>query len=166
MNPFDHIATAVPLSDWLSLLLAATAIGLAITVAEIARRHFRRSSEFTRKWVHVAVGLMMFFIPLFFRSGLPLLVIGVLAVLFTFITIKYDLFRGINNQRDSYGLVYYCLSFVILLLLTWPDQVFYSGGSHAGYGSCRRGSGFGRTITKKHPGATVLFVITSRWKDR
>jgi uncharacterized protein (TIGR00297 family) len=94
-----------------------------IMAGEGARVVLRLSPEFTRKFVHVSVGLLIFWAPWIFTSAVPALVLAALFVVMNLIAVRLGLFKSIHGTtRSTYGTVYYPLAFLILILLFWRTQ--------------------------------------------
>jgi uncharacterized protein (TIGR00297 family) len=110
-------------SDWLFLLFFFLAIFIVITLAEIFRRLMFWSSEATRKLVHIFVGALIATTPFFFQSKWPMVVLGVLFTLVDFVAVKQNMLQGMHGtKRQTYGTVYYPISFVLLVLLLWDNH--------------------------------------------
>lgn len=94
-----------------------------IMAGEGARVVLRLSPEFTRKFVHVSVGLLIFWAPWIFTSAVPALVLAALFVVMNLIAVRLGLFKSIHGTtRITYGTVYYPLAFLVLILLFWRTQ--------------------------------------------
>ena len=119
----SHLFDPVPASDWLMILGLFSGILVLIALSELLRRRRGWPGEFTRKLVHVLVGVMMFFIPILLQSSLPMVLIAAFFTLGNWIAIRRHLLQGMHGARESYGTVYYPFSFLLLVLLAWPGQV-------------------------------------------
>lgn len=120
---FSHLFDPVPVRDWLMILALFGGILLLIALSELLRRWRGWPGEFTRKLVHVLVGVMMFFIPILLQSSLPMVLIAAFFTLGNWAAIRLHLLQGMHGARESYGTVYYPLAFLLLVLLAWPGQV-------------------------------------------
>lgn len=135
----SHLFEPVPPRDWLIILGLFLGIVALISISEIFRRRRQWSEEFNRKLVHILVGLLMFFIPILLQTSLPMVLIAAFFTLANFIALRKGWLKGMHGARHSpstgsehnpsagsghsYGTVFYPLSFLILVLLCWPDQV-------------------------------------------
>ncbi len=110
-----------PTSDeWVIFTIIFISIGIFIGVAEFLRHRFHGSPEITRKLVHILTGLLIFFAPNVFYSGIPAILLAVTFITVNFFAIQFNLLKGMHGtNRHSYGTVYYPLSFLILVLLFW-----------------------------------------------
>ena len=118
----SHIFRPVPAGDWFSLLGLFLGIVVFIGLAEALRKKRNWPSEFTRKLVHIAVGVLMFFSPILLESSLPLILMAGLFTVTNFMAMKKGWLKGMESDRESYGTTLYPLAFLILLLLTWENQ--------------------------------------------
>lgn len=108
--------------EWWRLLFVFLGLLGTIGVGEAVRSFFRWSSEFTRKLVHVSVGILIFFAPPIFSAALPAIVLALFFIVSNFLAIKLGLLKGMHaTTRATYGTVYYPLSFLILVFMFWYD---------------------------------------------
>jgi len=101
---------------------AGVLIGLAafVGVGEFVRGVFRWSPEFTRKLVHVSVGILIVFAPSIFVVPLPAIILALLFIVVNFLAVRFGLLKGMHDPtRRSYGTVYYPLAFLILVMVFW-----------------------------------------------
>ncbi len=112
-----------PTSDeWSLFFIIFIAIGLFIGIAEFLRYRFHGSPEITRKLVHILTGILIYFAPQVFYSGIPAILLAVTFICVNFVAVQFDLLKGIHGtNRHSYGTVYYPLSFLALVLLFWDS---------------------------------------------
>lgn len=121
---FRHLLEPVPASDWLVILVLFAGIACLIALSELIRKQFRWSQEFTRKLVHISVGLLMFFAPVLLHSSLPMVLIALFFIFVNGFALHKGLLKGMHGERHSYGTVYYPLSFLLLVLFAWPEHKF------------------------------------------
>ncbi len=106
--------------EWWRLVFVVPGVFLMILAGEGARLVLRLSPEFTRKFVHVSVGVLIFWAPWIFTSAVPALVLAALFVVMNLIAVELGLFKSIHGTtRSTYGTVYYPLAFLLLILLFW-----------------------------------------------
>ena len=108
-------------ADWLLIGAAFAIILVIIAIAEIIRRILQISSEFTRKLVHLLVGILLCFVPVYLQSAVPMIAIAAFFVVGNFISLKLGWFKSIHGDRHSYGTVFYPLSFLVLVVFFWPN---------------------------------------------
>ena len=110
----------VPATDWLLIVFAFAIILLIIVMAEIIRRILKIPSEFTRKLVHLFVGVLLCIIPLRLQTAIPMIGIAAFFVVGNFVSLQLGWFKSIHGDRHSYGTVFYPLSFLLLVVFFWP----------------------------------------------
>lgn len=120
-----HFFSAPSSQEWWRF--GAILIGLVVMIGagEAVRIWRNWSPEFSRKLVHVSVGILFFFAPTLFVVPLPALILAVTFIAVTFVAIRFRVFPGMHSTaRLSYGTVFYPLSFLILTLLFWFKAPF------------------------------------------
>ena len=144
-----------------------------ILAGEGARVFLRLSPEFTRKFVHISVGLLIFCAPWIFTSALPALVLASLSAVLNLIAVRLGLFKAIHGtNRITYGTVYYPLAFLILILLFWRSApmilslsmlvLALADAAAAIIGqTVRRPTQYMLTSDKKSVHGSVAYVITA-----
>jgi len=106
--------------EWWRLVIVVPAVMAMILAGEGARVLFHLPSEFTRKFVHISVGLLIFCAPWIFTSAIPAMALAVLFIVMNTVAVKLGLFKSMHGtSRVTYGTVYYPLAFLILILLFW-----------------------------------------------
>ena len=117
-----HLLSPPTNSEWIYFSLIFLGLGTFIAAAELVRKALHWSPEVTRKLVHISTGVLIFFTPQIFNSGIPPILLAVIFISVNFAAIKFGLLKGIHGtNRRSYGTVYYPLSFLILVLLCWDS---------------------------------------------
>ena len=112
----------VPSSDWFHFLYFFLGIVLFIAIAEKTRTTVGWSPEVNRKLVHILTGVLIFFTPFFFVSSKPLILMAVIFIGVNYFGVKTEKLKGMHNtQRQTYGTVYYPISFLLLVLLCWKN---------------------------------------------
>ena len=120
---FSHILEPVPTRDWIIISTLFIGILILIAISEFIRRRLQWSPEFTRKLVHILVGVMMFFIPILLQTSSPMVLIATFFIITNLFALKKGVLKGMHGARESYGTAFYPLSFLILVLLCWPQHV-------------------------------------------
>jgi len=115
-----HLLSPPTTSEWIYFSLLFLGLGTFIVVAELVRKALHWSPEVIRKLVHISTGVLIFFAPQIFNSGIPAILLAVIFISVNFAAIEFGLLKGMHGtNRHSYGTVYYPLSFLILVLLCW-----------------------------------------------
>ena len=110
------------LSPWLALMLAFAYVLVAIGLGELLRRSLHASKEFTRKFIHIAVGMISVPTVLWF-SDLRWAVIPPLAfVVINYLDYRFGIVQAMmSSNRSNLGTVYFPLAFAAILVLFWGD---------------------------------------------
>lgn len=120
-----NLFSAPTSNEWMLFALLFGAIGLFIVIAEYLRNKLHGSPEITRKLVHILTGVLIFFAPELFHSGVPAILLALLFIVINFIAIQLGLLKGMHGtHRRTYGTVYYPLSFLILVVLFWDSAPY------------------------------------------
>jgi phytol kinase len=98
--------------------IAATIIFVFVVIgfAELVRRQFSLSSNFTRKVIHVGVGNWIFLWPFAFDNWYAILVPPALFVLLNYVSYRRELFKAMERREKAGGLgtVYYAISLAVI----------------------------------------------------
>ncbi len=107
-------------NDWTALVVFLAAIFTLIGLSEGARKYFQWQPEFSRKLVHVLVGVLLSFAPFILNAAWPALALGILFVGINYFALKNNSFKGMHTtERLTYGTVYFPLAFVFLVWIYW-----------------------------------------------
>jgi len=89
---------------------------IVIGVAELVRKRFSYSSNFTRKVIHVGVGNWVFLWPFAFDNWYAIIVPPALFVILNYVSYRRELFKAMERKEKAGGLgtVYYAVSLVII----------------------------------------------------
>ena len=120
------ISTASILIDYnLYLFSACGFIFSLLCFSNIAHKKKLIRPEVNRRIVHISVGLLISFSPLNFYSNLFPIIMGISFILVNLISFKINAFQGIHAQeRESYGTIYFPLSYSIIVLFFWEESNF------------------------------------------
>lgn len=102
--------------DMRALLISVLYVGALVGLSELLRRLTGRGGEFTRKFVHVGVGLWiiptLFLFTKWYWAALP----AAAALVMNFASMRLKLIRSIERSDSAdYGTVLFPLSFVICI---------------------------------------------------
>ncbi len=115
------------IADWQTLGLFFLTLGVVLALAEGLKKYLHLSDEFSRKFVHVAVGMLV----LIYASNLDTPHVIVFAslcfTLINFIVLKFNLLPAMATGRISYGTVLYPLTIAISAAYFWyqDKNIFY-----------------------------------------
>ena len=120
MDVLQLFLAAPSVEEWWRFAGVLAGLTTLVAVGEIVRGVFRWSPEFTRKLVHVSVGILIVFAPLIFIVPLPAILLALLFIIVNFLAVRFGLLKGMHDSsRRSYGTVYYPLAFLILVMVFW-----------------------------------------------
>ena len=90
---------------------------IVIAIAEVIRKSFSLSSNFTRKVIHVGVGNWIFLWPFAFDHWYAIIVPPALFVVLNYISYRRELFKAMERKEKAGGLgtVYYALSLTVIV---------------------------------------------------
>ncbi len=117
------------MTDALAVGLSFAYVFAMLGLAEGLRRRRRYSVDFTRKFIHIAVGMWAYGTVLLFRSRTwavvpPLAFVGINALSY-----RLGLFRAMETgQKGHFGTLYFPLAFAVLIWILWgrPDLLVAS----------------------------------------
>ena len=108
------------MSDWLAIAISFIYIFASLGIAEGLRKIFRFSPEFTRKFVHIAVGMWSIGTVLLFQSRWMAIIPPASFVLLNYISYKKETFKAMESaDKSNLGTIYFPLAFVFIVLLFW-----------------------------------------------
>jgi phytol kinase len=106
----------------ITLVLAFVYVSIVLALGEGLRRVLRLSVEFTRKFVHIAVGMIAFPLVLLFREWYWAIIPPLVFILVNYVSYRRQLFLGIETgEKNQLGTVYFPISFSILIPLLWSQ---------------------------------------------
>lgn len=108
------------MTDPLALIPAFLYVVLILGIAEALRWRLGLSVEFTRKFVHVGVGMIAFPLVVLFHSPYWAVIPPVTFIFINYLSYRRGLLRAMETgERGQLGTVYFPISFSILILLLW-----------------------------------------------
>ena len=112
-----------PPADWLRFFFFLLGIILFIAIAEKTRAALDWSPEVNRKLVHILTGILVFFTPFFFTSSSPLIWMAVIFIVVNYFGVRTGKLKGMHStERQSYGTVFYPLTFLFLVITCWKNH--------------------------------------------
>jgi phytol kinase len=107
-------------SDWLALIISYVYVFAVIGVGEGLRRWRGYSTEFTRKLIHICVGLWAFGTVLLFQHWYFAIIPPLSFVILNYISYRGEIFKAVETgEKGNLGTVYFPISFTIILCLFW-----------------------------------------------
>jgi len=107
-------------SDWLALVISYVYVFAVIGVGEGLRKWRGYSTEFTRKLIHISVGMWAFGTVLLFEHWYFAIIPPLSFVVLNYISYRGEIFKSVElGEKGNLGTVYFPISFAIILCLFW-----------------------------------------------
>ncbi len=107
-------------SDWLALIISYVYVFAVIGVGEGLRKWRGYSTEFTRKLIHISVGLWAFGTVLLFQHWYFAIIPPLSFVALNYISYRREIFKAVETgEKGNLGTVYFPISFAVILYLLW-----------------------------------------------
>jgi phytol kinase len=107
-------------SDWLALVVSYVFVFAAIGIAEAMRKWRGYSTDFTRKFIHIAVGTWSVGTVLLFDRWYMAVIPAVSFILINYISHRRETFKAMETgDKGNLGTVYFPFSFAIVIPLFW-----------------------------------------------
>lgn len=108
------------MSNTLGIIVCFAYVFAIIGVAEGLRRWRGYGSGFTRKVIHIGVGMMSWFLPFLFTSALPFVFACVVFMVINFVDWRYGLIGSMQSKhRSNLGTVYFPFAAAVVALIFW-----------------------------------------------
>lgn len=108
------------MNDALAIIISFVYVFAAIGIAEGLRRAFKWPAEFTRKFIHIAVGMWSVGTALLFTSKWFAIIPPLSFVALNYISYRRNTFAAMESEdKSNLGTVYFPLAFAIIILLTF-----------------------------------------------
>jgi phytol kinase len=108
------------MSDPVALVLAFVYVSVILALEEGLRRGLKLSVEFTRKFVHVGVGMIAFLIVVIFHEWYFAVIPPLVFIAVNYVSYRRNIFLGMETgEKGQLGTVYFPISFSILIPLLW-----------------------------------------------
>jgi phytol kinase len=108
------------MTNTLGFLIALVYIFAIIGAAEGLRRWRGYSSDFTRKVIHIGVGMLSWALPFLFTSPWPFVIACAAFMIINFLDWRYGFFAAMaSTDRSNLGTVYFPFAAAIVALLFW-----------------------------------------------
>lgn len=110
------------MSDSLALVVAFAYVLVILALGEGLRRRLNLSVKFTRKFVHIGVGMIAFPLVVLFKSWHFAIIPPLVFVAINYLSYRRGIFLGMETgEKGQLGTVYFPISFSILIPLLWTQ---------------------------------------------
>jgi phytol kinase len=108
------------MNDWLSFVFCLVYILGLIGLAEGLRHRRGYSNFFTRKVIHIGVGMLIWAIPFLFSTPWPFILACFAFAILTFLDWRYGFFEAMaSSNPQNLGTVYFPLAAAAVVYLFW-----------------------------------------------
>lgn len=110
--------------DYTALLLSYVYVFAVIALGELLRRMARRPADFTRKFIHIGVGMWVLGTALLFRTWYLALIPPATFVLINAFSYWRGTFKAMETgEKGNLGTIYFPISFGLLVFYFWNQPV-------------------------------------------
>lgn len=111
------------MTNALGLLIAYLYIFGIIGIAELLRRWRGYGSDFTRKVIHIGVGMLSWVISLLFDSPWPFVIASATFVIINLVDWRFGIISSMSSgDRSNLGTVYFPLAAAAVAVIFWESQ--------------------------------------------
>jgi phytol kinase len=109
-----------PMNDLIAIAISFVYVFASIGIAEGLRKAFHWPAEFTRKFIHIAVGMWSVGTVLLFTNKGFAMIPPLVFVALNYISYRRSTFAAMEHEdKSNLGTVYFPLAFAIVILLTF-----------------------------------------------
>jgi phytol kinase len=160
------------MTDLLAVLVSFLYVGAAIGLGTALQKWRGYSREFTRKFIHIAVGLIAIPTVLLFKDVRAAIIPPAAFVIINFLDWRFGILQAMQSgDRSNLGTVYFPIAFIAVLLVFWGrPQLVVAAMMPLTWGDALAaivGVRFGRRkytllgYTRTFEGSLALFLITT-----
>ncbi len=107
-------------SEWITFSIFFFTIIAFVGISDLLLKKLKISTNSSRRFVHILVGVLVSISPFLFQSPLPPSVLAITFILLNAIGLKKDMMKGMHSiERISYGTVFFPITYLVLILLYW-----------------------------------------------
>lgn len=107
------------MSNVVGWVIATGYVFVVIGAAEGLRRWQDWPTYFTRKVVHIGVGMLIWMLPFLFTSATPFILTALLFAGLTFLDNIYHFFPAMAGEANNWGTTYFPLAAIAVAALFW-----------------------------------------------
>lgn len=108
------------MNNFVGLLIAFGYIFAVIGLAEVLRRQRGYGTGFTRKFIHIGVGMLSWLVPFLFDSAWPFVLACAVFILINLLDYRVGFFSAMaSSDRTNLGTVYFPLAAAVVAVIFW-----------------------------------------------
>ena len=108
------------MNDWIGLLISVVYIFGLIGIAEGLRQWRGFSNDFTRKVIHIGVGMLAWALPFLFSEPWLFILACLAFMILNFLDWRYGFFAAMSSSsRSNLGTVYFPLAAAVVAYVFW-----------------------------------------------
>lgn len=100
-------------------------LGLLLFITYILNKYFKVNEIITRKLVHINVSFCYVIFYYFFGNSFHIIIPPLTFILLNYISYKKNIFKGMENNKETLGTVFYPISVLIMAIITYAVPQFY-----------------------------------------
>ena len=109
-------------NNLLGIIIATVYIFAIIGLAELLRKWRGYSSNFTRKVIHIGVGMMSWALIFVFTSPWPFIIMCLLFAVFLYLDFRFGFFPAMASQdKNNMGTVYFPIAAAAVVFVFWAQ---------------------------------------------
>ena len=109
-------------NNLLGIIIATVYIFALIGLAELLRTRRDYSSNFTRKVIHIGVGMMSWALIFIFTSPWPFIIMCLLFAVFLYLDFRYGFFPAMaSKDKNNMGTVYFPIAAAAVVFVFWEQ---------------------------------------------
>lgn len=110
------------MNNWTGFFICVFYVFAVLGLSEGLRRRFGYGTAFTRKVIHIGVGMMSWALPFLFTVPWPFVAAALLFAVINFLDWRFGFFAAMaSSDRSNLGTVYFPLAAAAVTLIFW-DQ--------------------------------------------
>jgi len=114
------------MTDFYAVIISFVFIFSVLGIAETLRKRFHYTPDFTRKVVHISVGMWSLGTVWLFQNRWMAIVPPLVFIVLNYISYRKDMFKAMeSDDKSNLGTVYFPLAFALIILIFWgtPDKI-------------------------------------------
>lgn len=110
------------MNNLIGLILAYVYIFFVIGIAEVLKRWRGYGSDFTRKFIHIGVGMLSWLVPILFSTPWPFVVACLSFAVINFLDWRYGFFSSmVSSDKSNLGTVYFPIAAGVVAIIFWEE---------------------------------------------